>query len=382
MTQTPNLALPYIAPGQALKHITLNEALRRLDALIHMSVISHELTAPPLSPGNEDRYLVPVGASGIWTDRTGDIAVFRDGEWDFITPLEGWTIWSKTNNQFHVWDGNHWIPLSMISPTEQTEFLGINSVADTQNRLSISSPGSLFYASSDSHRLAISKHSEIDTASLVLQNQFVGHSEIGLTGTNDLTVKVSPDGADWKDAIRVDKLTGYVGFNTAPDERLTVSDGAVRLGYNLYNANENLNSPAFELMQNAAGHRNAYFDMHACDEFSNYSTRIIRFAGPNSPLKILNRGVGGVTISTEDAGPVKLETQNTTRLFVKSDGRVGVGTMNPSAKLDVNGTIRVGQYASQNLPDAAVEGEGAIIFVTDAPVGPGLRVSNGANWIV
>ncbi len=32
MTETPNLALPYLQSQQAQKHVTLNETLRRLDA--------------------------------------------------------------------------------------------------------------------------------------------------------------------------------------------------------------------------------------------------------------------------------------------------------------------------------------------------------------
>ena len=33
MSNTSNLALPYLAVGQAQKHVTVNESLRRLDAL-------------------------------------------------------------------------------------------------------------------------------------------------------------------------------------------------------------------------------------------------------------------------------------------------------------------------------------------------------------
>ncbi|MEO1425564.1 MAG: DUF2793 domain-containing protein, partial [Pseudomonadota bacterium] len=33
MEQSPKLALPYVLPQQAQKHVTVNEGLRRLDAL-------------------------------------------------------------------------------------------------------------------------------------------------------------------------------------------------------------------------------------------------------------------------------------------------------------------------------------------------------------
>ncbi len=40
MDQTPNLKMPYILPSQAQKHVTHNEALRLLDAVVHLSVKS------------------------------------------------------------------------------------------------------------------------------------------------------------------------------------------------------------------------------------------------------------------------------------------------------------------------------------------------------
>ncbi len=40
MDQTPNLKMTYILPSQAQKHVTHNEALRLLDAVVHLSVKS------------------------------------------------------------------------------------------------------------------------------------------------------------------------------------------------------------------------------------------------------------------------------------------------------------------------------------------------------
>ena len=43
MADTPNLVLPYIAANQSQKHVTVNEALRRLDALVQVTVQSAAL---------------------------------------------------------------------------------------------------------------------------------------------------------------------------------------------------------------------------------------------------------------------------------------------------------------------------------------------------
>ena len=65
MDTTENLNLPYILPAQAQKHVTHNEAIRALDALLHLAVLSRSATAPPASPVAGVRYIVPSGATGV-----------------------------------------------------------------------------------------------------------------------------------------------------------------------------------------------------------------------------------------------------------------------------------------------------------------------------
>ena len=66
MDKTPNLHLPYILSSQAQKHITHNDAIRALDALVHLSVLSNDLTVPPSSPLEGDRYIVHSNPSNEW----------------------------------------------------------------------------------------------------------------------------------------------------------------------------------------------------------------------------------------------------------------------------------------------------------------------------
>ena len=48
--ETPNLGLPYIMAAQSQKHVTHNEAIRALDAVVQLSVLDRDLSAPPGSP--------------------------------------------------------------------------------------------------------------------------------------------------------------------------------------------------------------------------------------------------------------------------------------------------------------------------------------------
>ena len=61
--------LPLIASNQAQKHITHNEALVKVDAIIQLAVISQTLTSPPGSPAEGDRYIIASGATAAkgWT---------------------------------------------------------------------------------------------------------------------------------------------------------------------------------------------------------------------------------------------------------------------------------------------------------------------------
>ena len=61
---SPRLGLPYLAAGQLQKHVTLNEALARLDALTQTAVVSCTTAAQPASPAEGALYILPPGATG------------------------------------------------------------------------------------------------------------------------------------------------------------------------------------------------------------------------------------------------------------------------------------------------------------------------------
>ena len=64
---TTHLLMPYILASQAQMHVTHNEALRLLDAIVQLSVLDRTRTAPPASPVDGDRHIVASGATGLWS---------------------------------------------------------------------------------------------------------------------------------------------------------------------------------------------------------------------------------------------------------------------------------------------------------------------------
>ncbi len=105
---TTHLGLPFILAAQAQKHVTHNEALRLLDAMVQLSVLDRTRTTPPASPAEGDRHLVAAGATGLWAGWDLDIAFWVDGAWIRLVPRTGWLTWVAAEGLILVWTGSAW----------------------------------------------------------------------------------------------------------------------------------------------------------------------------------------------------------------------------------------------------------------------------------
>jgi hypothetical protein len=110
MSNTTNLALPLMTGAQSQKHITHNDALLILDAVVQATVTSVTLTAPPGSPTEGVCYVVAASPTGAWSGKANNIAVFVSGAWRFIEPKTGWSIWNLTMGSTLRWNGTSWAP--------------------------------------------------------------------------------------------------------------------------------------------------------------------------------------------------------------------------------------------------------------------------------
>jgi len=112
MTTTTHLSLPYLESGQAQKHVTLNESLRMLDALVMPAVKDRDLAAPPAAPADGDRYIVGAPGSGAFAGKDNQIAQYVDGGWLFHPPRAGWTCYVEDESVLAAFDGAGWIAAS------------------------------------------------------------------------------------------------------------------------------------------------------------------------------------------------------------------------------------------------------------------------------
>lgn len=230
---TPRLVLPLIAASQAQKHVPVNEALTKLDAVVQLSVISRDMTDPPLIPENGDRYIVASDATGAWLGQDRAVASY-DAGWSFIQPAEGWLAWDNDGQELVVFTEGEWAAVtsgagaSSGGSLQNLVLFGIASEADETNPFSAKLNNALWTALDASEggtgdlRYLLNKESAANVLSLLLQSDYSGRAEIGLIGDDDLLMKVSADGTVWREAIRVDKASGRVSFPSGgPRELLT-----------------------------------------------------------------------------------------------------------------------------------------------------------------
>ena len=108
MATSTNLILPFLEAAQAQKHVTVNDAVLGLDAIVQLSVKDRDLSVPPGTPADGARYIVGAGATGAWAAQDGHIAAYQDGVWRFYIPREGWRCWVEDENILLIHDGAGW----------------------------------------------------------------------------------------------------------------------------------------------------------------------------------------------------------------------------------------------------------------------------------
>jgi hypothetical protein len=232
---TSNLLLPLLMPQQAQKSVTHNQALEALDAVVMLAVVSRTLVTPPAEPTEGDRYIIAAGAAGGWSSKDGMIAAWQNGAWAFFAPREGWLAWCTAEVGLFVFHDSVWQAASMSSGMDSIPEIGINTTADTTNRLAVASAATLLTHDGSDHRLVVNKQAAANTASLLLQDNFSGRAEIGLAGDDNLAFKVSADGSTFLTALKVDNTSGAVAFpatNVLTDYAVNLYQDSGRLAGN------------------------------------------------------------------------------------------------------------------------------------------------------
>jgi len=230
------LALPYLAAGQMQKHVTVNEALTRLDALVQTVVVSRTLTAQPDAPADGALWILPSGARGAdWgLQPTGALMRAEGGGWMRVPAGDGLTALVADAGEIVVRHGRDWVRLGeRLGVAQALGRLGLGTTADAANPFAVRLNSALWTAREASAggtgdlRLTLNKEASGDVLSLLFQSGWGGRAELGLVGDDDFRLKVSADGSVWNDVFTVDRATG----------RITVGQGAGRRSVTVFTAN-------------------------------------------------------------------------------------------------------------------------------------------------
>ena len=233
MPNTANLALPLLAAGQAQKHVTLNESLISLDNLMHIAVTGPAQDEPPAEPASGARWLIGDSPTGAWAGRAGQLAARLDEGWRFHSPREGWLVHDTSSGRLLVRQGAAWVETGAPAELQGVSRIGLGTTADASNPFSAELNSALLTAKPTGEggtgdlRLTLSKEAAGDTASLIYQTDFSARAEVGLTGDNNFHIKVSSDGAIWRDAITVDRQTGGTSMRSIDSLQVVVAHGGV-----------------------------------------------------------------------------------------------------------------------------------------------------------
>jgi len=98
---TPRHGLPLLFAGQAQKEFFVNEALTRLDLLVHAR-IAGRASQPPAAPQAGDCWIVGDDATGAWLGQSDSLAGWTGAGWIFCTPSAGLRVWDDSFNAFRT----------------------------------------------------------------------------------------------------------------------------------------------------------------------------------------------------------------------------------------------------------------------------------------
>lgn len=111
----PQTGQPEWAASQASPWITVNKALRVLDAFaMYAAIEDRDLAAPPGSCDDGDRFLVDAAATGLWATHDGDLAIALGTDavngWVFVdVEKEGVELFVRDENSKIRWNGSAWV---------------------------------------------------------------------------------------------------------------------------------------------------------------------------------------------------------------------------------------------------------------------------------
>ncbi|MEN3026806.1 MAG: hypothetical protein ABDH31_03740, partial [Chlorobiota bacterium] len=249
--------------------------------------------------------------------------------------------------------------------------LGVGVTSPTHT-LQVSGTSALFSSASD-FRLYVSRNTTAHTGTLIFQTAFSGRAELGLiSGTEDFSIRVSPDGTNWTQAVTIDRTSGNVGLGTTtPTHRLHISATTDPLRIQGLQSDPTLNELLVVTSTGVVRTRSA------SSLVSGNAWSLTGNSGTNPTTNFLG---------TTDNQPLVIRTYNVERMRVTAGGQVGIGVTAPSERLEVAGNIglRAGAAAfvgtvDNNRLELRVDNQASLILNPPGNAAPAWSIQRDAG---
>ena len=398
MTDSPNIGLPLMEAAQAQKHVTHNEALVLLDALVQIAVADMDANAPPSAPDAGLRVVVGATPTGAFSGHAGQIAYHDQGAWRFVTPSDGWLVWSSPDTALFVYSEAAWVRFTdLFGAIQNLGMLGVGTLADATNPLSFRGPNALFtarYAADGGDgalRFKLNKESAASTASQLYQTNWSGRAETGLIGDDHWSVRRSNDGATWATPLVVDigqvrvldgslATPGLAFAGASSTGLLRTPEGAICAA-----------AGGVEIWKGTAAGALVINSTATIGDNSGSKGKLTIGIGGGNGLFFGNRGsvsAGGDGIfalrDNAQSGFARLQfggASSTYPAIKRSSAVLQARLADDSAFAGFECSfIRPASYTVSTAPSASASGAGATIYVSNESGGAVIAFSDGASW--
>jgi hypothetical protein len=275
--------------------------------------------------------------TGMWSPAADNIA-FSVGGTEAMRIADTGYVGIGTNNPFTNLDmASGFANLAGTLVTDRAVKIGANRAISTNVSLDFHSAG----------------NPSIFNAQFIRYSGVNGNFDLINSGTGNITIS-----ANGSERMRVTSA-GDVGIGTAsPTVKLDVIGNANFGASILTGTGVSTGDVQLELGANRSGNGLAYVDLHSAAG-GDFQARIIRYAGANGGMDIIQSGTGGMVITNEGNADTVFKTNAFERMRIDSSGNVGIGTSSPSTygKFAVAGTgVVLSNIVGNNT------GEGQLIY--------------------
>lgn len=114
---SPKLALDDLAEGQDVPEdtVNLNARITEQGAGWFAYIKDRDLTAPPGSEADGDAYIIGASATGAWSGKDGQIALFIGSGYQYVTPKEGMAAWIADEDTVVRYNSGAWGALTVAA---------------------------------------------------------------------------------------------------------------------------------------------------------------------------------------------------------------------------------------------------------------------------